>query len=223
MLQLKLILLAYLALLPLVSLVCCISENNETTSDSDFINFLNVLKDYFSAINAVLFSLIPIGLAIILISILLLWIRTKEATYIQPFEIGECEAKYSGRAIADLLVSELQSIRLIHELKLPSVKAESKEGSILPSIAPGSESLEYNISNINISSGALTFSLGQILLILNRLFGRRETIIMGSLQKYGSTNHLVAWMGAKEAGRRNAWMAEKTTATFPNWSEIWLS
>ena len=153
-------------------------------------------------------------LVIILVCYFIYWLKfKKEGTYIQPFVIGICAEEYDGRAISDLLVSELHRIRQIHELNLPGIEEQTKDDLAFLSITPSSENPKYEITNVNISGGSFALTLGQMLLVLKRLIGHPGNTIAGSVQKYGSNTKLVAWMGPETTG---AWQAERSDDDIPN-------
>jgi tetratricopeptide (TPR) repeat protein len=104
-------------------------------------------------------------------------------------------------------------IGAIKKGKFPSIKStsktkqdKSKQGGsetnklILPSFIHSSENLAYNISNVNISGGPVTISIGQMLILLKKINGRPVNTITGSIQKYGATINLVAWIGGLKIG-----------------------
>lgn len=66
----------------------------------------------------------------------------------------------------------------------------------LPDIIPSSMNLVYNVSSsISVSGGQITVSIDQILILLKKISGHSERLITGSIQEYGSTIALIAWMG----------------------------
>jgi hypothetical protein len=192
------------------------------------INLLYKIKLYFcltfaelntimSNLNSLMFSLVKSLVILVFIIFMfysIYWLLSKnEGTYIQPFEVGTCNENYSGRALSDLLISELQRIRQIHEYDLPGIEAKEKKDLAILSIAPSSENPKYEITNVNISSSSFAITLGQILLVLKRLIGHPGNTISGSLQKYGSRTKLVAWMGPEKIG---SWQVEREDMDIPN-------
>jgi hypothetical protein len=67
----------------------------------------------------------------------------------------------------------------------------------------------YSISSsITINGGPITVSVDQILAILKRISGHSGRIITGSIQEYGSTIALVAWM---DTPKKEAWKVSGNT------------
>ena len=175
---------------------------------------LNTSMGNLRGIMTSLLIIIILILVIILVCYFIYWLKfKKEGTYIQPFVVGICAEEYNGRAISDLLVSELHRIRQIHELNLPGIEEQTKDDLAFLSITPSSENPKYEITNINVSGGSFALALGQILLVLKRLIGHPGNTIVGSIQKYGSNIKLVAWMGPETTG---AWQAERDDEDIPN-------
>jgi len=175
---------------------------------------LNTFMGNLSGLMISLLIIIIVLVVIILIGYFIYWLKfKKEGTYIQPFEVGICNEEYNGRAISDLLVSELHRIRQIHELNLPGIEHQTKENLAFLSVTPSSENPKYEITSVNISSGSFALTLGQILLVLKRLIGHPGNTIAGSVQRYGSKIKLVAWMGPERTG---AWQVERYHENIPN-------
>ena len=175
---------------------------------------LNTSMGNLSGLMVSLLIIIIVWVVIILTGYFIYWLKfKKEGTYIQPFEVGICNEKYNGRAISDLLVSELHRIRQIHELNLPGIEHQTKENLAFLSVTPSSENPKYEITNVNISGGSFALTLGQILLVLRRLIGHPGNTIAGSVQQYGLRTKLVAWMGPERTG---AWQVEGYDANIPN-------
>jgi hypothetical protein len=100
-------------------------------------------------------------------------------------------------------------------LGLPAI-ANSKTSFALPSFTPGSMNIAYNVSSsITISGGTITMSVDQILAFLKKISGHSGRIITGSIQEYGSTIFLVAWMDTTKKG---AWKVRQNTeeTSIPN-------
>ena len=174
---------------------------------------LNTSMGNLSGLMISLLIIIVVTIIIILVGYFIYWLKfKKEGTYVQPFGIGICNEKYDGRAISDLLVSELYRIRQIHELNLPGIELQTKENLAFLTVAPSSENPKYEITNVNITGGSFALTLGLILLVLKRLIGHPGNTIAGSVQRYGSEIKLVAWMGPERTG---AWQAGRDDENLP--------
>jgi len=166
------------------------------------------------------------------------WIKKDDNdVFINPFIVGTCDGKYDGAAISDLLIAELLKIQSIYKpVKLPEERIQIKEpneafvsqtedleessssmGMIavdnsitLPPFAPSSMNLAYNISSsITVGGGSITFSADQILVLAKKISGHFASIITGSIQEYGPTIVLIAWMGTP---KKAAWKVERNIA-----------
>jgi tetratricopeptide (TPR) repeat protein len=166
------------------------------------------------------------------------WVQKDDnEVFIHPFIVGTCDGKYDGTAISDLLIAEILRIQSIHKARTRTEEneqiEESKESFLsrgeesiktpglfaaapgdtyltLPLFAPSSMNFAYNISsNIIVSGGPITFSIDQILVLIKKISGHSGRIITGSIQEYGSTIALIAWMGTP---KKAAWKVRGNTA-----------
>lgn len=137
---------------------------------------------------------------------LIIEIHFQQGLLILPFEVGKNDT-LSGTAIADLLTAEMMRIQQIHNIEYRETTLETKEYKFSPQfsteempnssemILPKAEIIDFSLSNIGtIGVGSNSLSLGNILITLKNIypFGKRYTIIRGSLQRYGSTVILVS-------------------------------
>jgi tetratricopeptide (TPR) repeat protein len=185
---------------------------------ADLSNFMNNFAEIVISLLKILSAL----LILILIVLFSYWLLREDSTDVQPFEIGICGSEYRGRPVSDLLISELQRICRIYEMKIDPIlpqlsiqptKAEFKNRELLlfPFI-PKSESPSYHVGSVNVSSGPIAISMGQLFLALKYYLGHPGNTIAGSLQRYGSKVVLVAWMGPK---KNLSWMVERETEDIP--------
>ncbi|MFZ3149500.1 MAG: tetratricopeptide repeat protein, partial [Methanothrix sp.] len=194
-------------------------------------NSLGTIRDILLS----LLEIILIVVVIYSLYLLWRWVQKDDNdVFIHPFIVGTCDGKYDGAAISDLLIAELLRIQSIHRAgKRPeesrqieesretfvSQTVESKktpglfgmapsDASItLPPFAPSSMNFAYNISNsITVSGGPITFSVDQILVLAKKISGHSGRIITGSIQEYGSTIALIAWMGTP---KKAAWKVKR--------------
>jgi tetratricopeptide (TPR) repeat protein len=146
---------------------------------------------------------------ILLIATFLYWISKKEDIIILPFEIGNGMEKYNGKAVSDLLTAELLDIQRIHVTKikgLAELKSENFADIPLTSI---NENPTYNISELGtISAGPISVSIGHLLIFIKGQFpgSGHDSVITGSLQKYGEKIMLVARM---EHQKNPAWVVHE--------------
>jgi tetratricopeptide (TPR) repeat protein len=144
------------------------------------------------------FYLVEICLSILVVSFLsffVYWLFRGEGIIVLPFENTTGDGKYSGKAISDSLISELQRIRKIHSLELRGICAEKIASVAISQVNPGSENLDQELSNLgNIGLGETSVSIDKLLVALKRVcpFSRPEGLITGSIQKYGNQVRLVA-------------------------------
>lgn len=159
------------------------------------------------------FLVLLLAAGIVLMTYFIYWIKfKKEGVYIQPFDAGTYSKRYPGRSISDLLIAELERIREVHETNLLGNEQIEQINLAFLSVAPSSENPKYEIANINITGGSFAVALGQVVLILKRLFGHPGNTIAGSLQEYGLKIKLVAWMGPEKI---DAWQVEGDEADIP--------
>ena len=177
-----------------------------------------------------------VGLAYSLYS-LWRWVQKDDNdVFIHPFIVGACDGKYDGAAISDLLIAELLRIQSIHKARMRPEESRQIEGSkdafvsqtgeskktpglfaaapgdtsfTLPPFAPSTMNFAYNISSsITVSGGPITFSVDQILVLFKKISGHSGRIITGSVQEYGPTITLIAWMGTP---KKVAWKVRRNT------------
>ncbi len=155
----------------------------------------------------ILFSLTLVVLALFIFATfysLSKWIVSDEGIVVQPFNVsGWNKNEYNGQAIADSLIKELLRIDQIHNKYYKKIRVSDTYKSKMLDIPPftsNSGSVAYNIANLGtIGQGPISFSIGQLMIVLKRLSGNSGSIITGSLQKHESIIRLVAWIGHKEA------------------------
>ena len=137
---------------------------------------------------------------VLLIGLLIVGIfKDESGIIITPFEVGASGVDYNGKALSDLLVTEMQRIYLIHNIKHEMIRPIESEK--IQALGNESENLSYNISGLGtVNLGSISISLGQLLIAFKRLcFGSDPgRIINGSIQKYGTMICLVAHMDDKE-------------------------
>ena len=184
---------------------------------NDFLS-LRLILDSLNIIYEILFSFLKI-LAVLLIfffCFMLVWkISKEEGMIIMPFETptGEAAGTFNGKAISDLVKSELQRIRRIHDLKFEEISNESEKRSIpteplesgwtdkvlptsitsgklsIPNVISQWNTLEYGISSINtVGIGSASLSLEVLIAAFKRLCPGCNPlpILKGSLQIYGN-------------------------------------
>jgi hypothetical protein len=206
------------------------SSTNVLAGLNDTLTKINGPLDNFKDFLLSLLVIVASFLLVFIMIGLFKWLRKDEGVFIQPFVVGCCNDSYNGNAISDLLNAELLKIRTVHEIaksqksgnvassknkkfseKITSIFKKKQEKSkqeaslektklVLPSFIHSSENLAYNISSVNISGGPVTISVGQMLLLLKKISGRPVNTITGSIQKYGNTITLIAWMGGLRVG-----------------------
>lgn len=155
-------------------------------------NSLNNIEEILLSVSVI----IAAGLFIILLGLLFRWIFYSKGIFIKPFVIGSCEESYNGETISNLLIVEFQNIRQIYEAgKNNSVDKARLESNIIHSNpVPMSENLGSMLSNVNFSAGGITVSIGQLVSLIKQQTRNTDRIITGSLEQYGSTLILSAWM-----------------------------
>jgi tetratricopeptide (TPR) repeat protein len=166
---------------------------------------------------------------------------------ILPFEIGAGDARYSGRALADAMASELTRIELIRTLSTHTTNTkiknviEAKKSSdervrVTPTVdrattIPAIQLMTNagaTIPDIAVELGGTKFSLGNVLLGVKQLWTNREPelVIGGSLQVFGSNARLIGRLeryGSRNAsggGRRSACLVREAVATVEAEHEI---
>jgi hypothetical protein len=179
----------------------------------------------FSSLNAIfeiLFSFLKISavLAIFFFAIILIWdifFKWQEGIVVLPFETptDEGASNYNGKAISDLITSELCRIRKIDleldfqeisielgtssgQMRQPSVGWSEKgqptlipsgERLSIPKVIPLRSILESNIADIgSVTVGSATLSLGTIIVAFKRICPGSSwvPIMRGSVQIYGN-------------------------------------
>jgi tetratricopeptide (TPR) repeat protein len=166
------------------------------------------IRDLNSQIDYLTQSIVAILLMLLLIIILLLFssifIKVQE-TAILPFESATGSANYDGKSVSDFLLSELERIGKVHNIRLEgkqsnrlNIPPQTTSGEELRSIFDQfhfeSQALVKIMGNIGtIDLGKLTLPIGSIILAFKRLspWGK-NVIISGSIQKYGKLIVLVA-------------------------------
>lgn len=170
------------------------------------------LEKFMSACSGVMISLLIIAVSAPAIVFLIMFVRwlckDEDGMTILPFEVATDEDAYSGKAISDLLTSELLRIKQVHEvlpkkippIKSPPIRSESEkitesEHFSLPPVVPKGENLSYKITEVGaVQVGPVWVLIGPLLAAFKQLWpgGDSEQVITGSLQKYGSVINLVA-------------------------------
>jgi hypothetical protein len=116
--------------------------------------------------------------------------RLKAKNFIDNFIVS------AGRC----MLPSIPSYYEINQEKNKQFDGSEKKRIALPNVYHSSENLAYNVSSVNISGGPITISAGQMLLLFRKISGHPVDTITGSIQKYGSTINLVAWMGGHKIG-----------------------
>jgi len=124
-------------------------------------------------------------IAVLLIGFfLLIFLKEERGVSILPFELGkEYESLYEKKAISDMLRSELQNTKRIHDVIDNFFLGEKLEDPDFKA-----EDLDYNFSNLGtIEIGGASIPLGQVSILLRKFIpGRGYTgVINGSIQKIG--------------------------------------
>jgi len=154
-------------------------------------------------------------LSLLLLGLLLMVIfKAENGIVILPFEIDPCDKKYSGKAIAEMFITELKRINRIHmddpdskpmwrsgEINLAEIQPKIRENLVLPrinpQINPEGESLTKKIEALGtFGFGSASLPVGNIILLLKQICPGSDPglIVAGCLQKYGSDLSLVAHM-----------------------------
>lgn len=177
--------------------------------DSDLANLSAVFLD--------LAIVISVSLAILLLLLFIIWMsRSRAGVVILPFDNATAEPKYSGKAISDSLIAELERIRQIHARPYAGIPESWSEGQLprgsnrrRPGDALVTSSEEDAVNSAlkdvgTVGAGETKLSVGQILLTLRRLWpiGAPEAVMSGSIQKYGPLIRIVARM---DHGRVYPW------------------
>jgi len=155
----------------------------------------------FNFLKIIIFMLLLLALLFILINI-----YSKHGIVILPFEISKNES-LSGIAIADQLTAELIRIKQIHNIKYNELilqRNSSLFGTQFTTeqslgnqkmVDPKTKFMEFSMADIGtIDVGSNSLSLGNIIIAFKNIcpYSNPDTIIRGSLQRYGSTIVIVA-------------------------------
>lgn len=128
--------------------------------------------------------------------LLILWMFgvLGRGTVVLPFEVASDQTVYSGKAISDLLISELHRIHYINNIDHEGIQI-TREKIDLPQLAPSREIIDQSVGNLGtVGMGQSQVAIGNVLMILKRLWpmGDPGSTLTGSLHKYGSTVTLIA-------------------------------
>lgn len=163
-------------------------NNSNATLNNQSPGIENILKTFLSdssnLLNYIIQNILSIFF-IVLIVLLFFWLRRDEDMLIMPFEVSESEKKISGKAISDLLLSELQRISQISNKEYEGIKPEKL---ILPTMIQVT-SENTSIPQLGtISMGPASVSIGEMMVTLKNLCrgSNHGPLISGSLQRYGS-------------------------------------
>ena len=158
------------------------------------------LEKFMSAFSGVIISLLIItgaALALAFLVMFVCWLcKVEEGIMILPFEVAAGDRMYSGKAISNLLISELLRIHKIHNTTYTEISVTFEIFKV-PRLSSPSEDLTYSISQFGpVGLGTTSIHLGPLIAILKKLsfWGDSGQVISGSLQKYGSKASLVACM-----------------------------
>ncbi|MCK9439924.1 MAG: hypothetical protein M0Q13_00660 [Methanothrix sp.] len=160
--------------------------------------------------------------ALLLLGILLMGIfKAEKGIVILPFEVDPSTEKVSGKAIAEMLITELKRINRIHmvrqysttmshmgEINLAEIQPnyELREKMVFPQIYPRinpeGENFTKNIETIgNFEFGATSLPVGNIMILLKQICPGTDPglIVTGCLRKYGNEISLAAHMKWKNS------------------------
>lgn len=185
-----------------------------------------------NAIFDILFLVLKISVVItifFLAAILILNIfKKQEGIVVLPFETPKNGgmSNYNGKAISDLITSELSRIRKINYLEFEAISFESDtlsdpmgsrnvgwsdkplptlinsgEKTGAPKLIPLRSTLESNVADIgSVTIGSATLSLGSIIMAFKRICpgGSCISIMTGSLQIYGNVILIIASLEKSE-------------------------
>jgi tetratricopeptide (TPR) repeat protein len=199
------IILFLLILLLICRLIFVIYYNNFDLKSDD----LEELRKYV----ATLLNIIGLLLLFGVVSVLLHWLSSSRGgTVVLPFDDttgspsqeknnNSRQTSNQGKAIADSLVEELHRISDIHMILSQTIKTGEEKIELqrlgkfnFPHLTPIQENIESNLTDVaTFEVGKTRFSVGSIILILNRLwpFGGVNRVISGSLQTYDYKTRLV--------------------------------
>ncbi len=140
-----------------------------------------------------LMQILGLILIIFLAGLLLAWLSgVVEGMVVLPFENATGDSRYSGQAVSDSLVAELQRIEHIHGMEYPGIQSEELS---LPRVDASKDRVTSTIADVGtVSLGKTTLSIGRLLVTIKRLWplGDPGPVITGSLQRYGNLFRLVA-------------------------------
>jgi tetratricopeptide (TPR) repeat protein len=175
---------------------------------------ITTIKMSLETISQIMTSLLNIVFVLfifIIVAIVILWLVKKRDIVIMPFEIGRSIEQYSGRAISDLLVTELLDIKQIHSVSYIGIRPIVPETLVL-SLVPASEIRVAELGTISLGSASL--SISHLLIFLKQIFpgSNPERIITGSLQLYGSAINIIAKMETKKI---RAWQVLQRNEQIP--------
>lgn len=198
-----------------------VNTPSNATANANNTNLEDTFKTIFSDFGGSLNYIIQNVLSLFFIALLIMfyfWIRRDEDMLIQPFEVARSEDKYNGKAITDLLISEIYRIyKIINKTTYERIenKTEPETFSVVslvidrekgipmlstPSVMPIT-SMTTSIPSLGtISMGSATISIGELMLTIKRIcrgYDYRQ-VITGSLQRYGSEISLVACLVGKQ-------------------------
>ena len=166
-----------------------------------------------------LLEVFAILFAIFVVTMLLIWLSTANPhLQILPFDSTLGKDHQLGTPVAYSLSVQLQRIADIHSLTIPGIQSE-RLGTVAPD-SPGTEQLREIISNaMTIGLGQTTFSVGRFLVMLKELwpFGASDTILTGSIHRYGSELHIVAHLKSR---RVYAWEVSRDTQDFGSLTDM---
>lgn len=120
--------------------------------------------------------------------------------YLRPRESWASRMKGTMR---DIIEKPLTNAEVPHEVSQRYVQEElssSVSEVRMPPAMSINMSLAHTMPNININTGPALVSIGQILMFLKTISGNPVNTITGSLQRYGTGIHLVAWIGQSRTG-----------------------
>jgi hypothetical protein len=114
-------------------------------------------------------------------------------TEILPFVNATGDQSYDiGKALAECLVIEYEGIRETHSAQEPAVIKEKLRVGLRPTEVDSLE-LEQSLRKVpEVGMAGIRVQVGELLLVIKRLFRGSGTTISGSIQKYGSTTRIVA-------------------------------
>jgi tetratricopeptide (TPR) repeat protein len=157
-----------------------------------YLPIVSEIKSFF--LEVIIITTLVLIFSLIILLILWMFGVLGRGTVVLPFEVTLDQTIYSGRAISDLLISELHRINCINNTAYEGIKI-AREKIDLPQLAPSKEIIDRSVGNLGtVGVGESQVAIGNVLMILKRLWplGDPGSTLTGSLHKHGSTFTLIA-------------------------------